>query len=254
MKKLLEALFFLLPVVLVIGLIYLWFKADAPKMQALKVSPTTKPTTVKQSSGIGYYGFEVKDLNKLKLLVNFEFVEAKNLLSENNCQLSLNAGFYGKDNKPLGLVVSENEVLSEKVDSELLNAYLWISDLGGFGITQELPNTQIKTAVQSGPLLFVNGEKRQLTINNDKQARRSVVATLANGNLWFLIIFDKTSVFLGPKLANLPTTLEIIAETENKVIIEAINLDGGTASMYKDNQVFLNEFKPIGSLFCVTSE
>lgn len=254
MKKLFEALFFLLPVILVIGLIYLWFQADAPKIQVLKVSPTTQPTTVKQSSGVSYYGFEVSNLERLKLIVNSSFIEANTLIKNNNCQAAINAGFYGKDNKPLGLVVSESEVVSEKVNSELLNGYLWISDLGAFGITEELPNTQLNTAIQSGPLLFFNREKRPLAIKNDKQARRSVVATLANGNLWFLIIFDKTSVFLGPKLSNLPASLEKISEVENKVIIEAMNLDGGTASMYKDNQVFLNEFKPIGSLFCATSE
>ena len=254
MKKLFEALFFLLPVIVVAGLIYIWINGSAPEPKSVTLSPTLKPTAVINSLDISYYGFEVSNLNRLKLVVNSSFLEASKLIKNNNCQLAINAGFYGQDNKPLGLVVIENEVLSEKVISELLNGYLWISDLGGFGITQELPNTQLQTAVQSGPLLFVNGDKRQLTINNDKQARRSVVATLANGNLWFLIIFDKNSVFLGPKLANLPSVLENLAQTENKVIVEAINLDGGTASMYKDTSVFLNEFKPIGSLFCVSSE
>jgi uncharacterized protein YigE (DUF2233 family) len=255
MKKLLEVVFFSIPLLIIIFLIYLWFNADPfqPEKLTLTSDAKTKPKTLKNTE-ISYHAFRLEDLSRLKLAVNSEMIASEKLINNNNCYAAINAGFYGENKQPLGLIIVDEEEVAPPAESSLLNGYLWISSKGGFGITSLLPDEEFSLAFQSGPLLYESGVRQELKINNDKSARRSVAATLADGSLWLLIVFDQESLFLGTYLQKLPKVIEDIAEKEDVVIIDAINLDGGTASMYKDSKVFLNEYKPIGSMLCVFKE
>jgi len=256
-KRALEVLFFLIPVGLIVVLAYISFNAviEKPQKLTLDITPTIKsqPAGLAKSKTV-YYTFELVDLADLKLIVNSSKKEAEDLIAEHNCLAAINGGFYAENYQPLGLVVNDGQELSPAVESELLNGYLWLSSLGGFGITRSLPESDLNIGLQSGPLLFENGIKQNLEIANDKQARRSVVAVLKNGNLWFLTIFNRDSVFLGPHLADLPNALEEIAAKEGLVIVDALNLDGGSAAMFKNAEIFLNEYKPVGEILCVVKE
>ena len=255
MKKILEGLFFLLPIAVIGVLVYFGINASPSHDKPLKNQATPQPTTAQvNDQKFNYYSYKLSDLNMLKIINNSKKQESKSILLENNCEIGINGGFYDENNNPLGLLIIDQEILFPSKNSLLLDAYFWLSSLGGFGITRDLPEQELQLALQSGPLLIENGEANLLKINNDKQARRSVLASLGNGNLWLLIVFDVNSVFLGPKLADLPQVVLEIAQKENQVVIEALNLDGGTASMFKNSEVYLSEYKPVRTFFCVTKE
>ena|SRR3989339_177407 len=253
MKKLAEGALFLSPLLLILILVLLSFKSSPWKSQPLKntITPKVRPTVLPQSK-FEYVFYELEDYSKLNLINNDKKKQSSDLISTNNCQVAINGGFYDIDHQPLGLMIIDQTELYPALESGLLNGFLWLSQLGAFGITDTLPSVEMELALQTGPLLYQNGSLLPLEIKNDKLARRSVMATLSNGNLLLMIIYDSQSVFLGPKLEALPAVLQEFADENNLVIIDAINLDGGSASMFKNDQKYLSEYKSIGSLFCVT--
>jgi len=256
MKKLSALTFFILPPIIMVALFVVLFVSKPESLIPAKNSPIDKVPTPKKiaQSNFQYAYFKVSNLNNLRLIVNSDFISSEKLIDLNNCRFAINGGFYSTEKKPLGLIIVDGQKVSGVADGRLLDGYIWQSELGGFGITRDLPDTELKTALQSGPMLVEAGKKQKLAISNDKLSRRSVLATLADGVMMMLIVYDQTSVFLGPKLQELPQVLEKISEQEKIMIIEAINLDGGSASMFKNNETSLFEYKPIGSMWCVAKE
>ena len=253
MKKLVELIVFLSPLLLILILVFISFKSSPWKTQPIK-NPVTikmKPTVLPESR-FEYLIYELADYSKLSLIDNNKQQESIKLVETNDCKVAINGGFYDLKNRPLGLMIIDQQELYPTIESELLNGFLWLSQLGEFGITDILPNIDLELSLQSGPLLFQNGSPLPLSILNDKLARRSVMATLDDGNLLLVTIFDGQSAFLGPYLKQLPTVLQEIADENDLVIIDAINLDGGSASMFKNNKRYLSEYKSIGSMFCIT--
>lgn len=254
MRKILELVVFILPVLILIGIVYVLLNGEMlPNLPQKAAKPTIVSQRLKTSENSFDYYFVVFDnLTKLRLIDNENQSAASKVFADNGCIAGINGGFYGKDNEPLGFLVSDGIEVAKEQKSDLLNGYIWLSDLGGFGITQSLPESKFELALNTGPLLYLEGNLQQLEIVADKMARRSIIGTLSDNSLFFLTVFDSQSVYLGPKLSELPKTLEQIAEKEGWQIIEAINLDGGTASAYKDQDNSLWEFKPVRSVFCLT--
>lgn len=255
MKSLLEWLFWLTPVLLIVALVYFIWHSFLPQTKPLVRPPKLLSTKIKTGKhDFSYFYYRLSELQRFKLIDNHKLEPSAEVMANSDCQIGINAGFYDPQGKPLGLLVIDGQVLSEFSQSRLLDGFFWISDLGGLGITRELPDFKFNQAFQSGPLLIENGIANQLTIKNDKQARRSVIATLSDGSLWLLIIYSPEARFLGPKLAKLPQVVLEIAQQEQVLIIEALNLDGGSASMFKSPKVFLEEYKPVRTILCVTTK
>jgi len=156
---------------------------------------------------------------------------------------AINGGFYDTANKPLGLFRIGETVLAKQIQSNLLNGFL--SD---DGITVAVPTGRF--VLQSGPLLIQRGNPLPLKIQNDEHARRMVAAKTGEGFL-FLTVYKEDSVFEGPLLADLPKVIQKINTKENLGIVDAINLDGGSASAFKNAETTLSELTPVGSLFCI---
>lgn len=266
MKRFISYLAFLLPVFLIIAfLIILFFGLQLIKPLTEDTSKTQSSITATEKQGepatlikwhkqtFAYALIRVKDINALKLINNQKKVGSDQLIKQHNCKQATNGSFYDQQNNPLGLLLIENETISPAIESELFNGYWWLSLLGSLGIDVDLPDIELQYALQSGPLLILNSEPLKLSINNDKLARRIMVVTTTDEPMIFLAIYDPNSVFDGPKLADLPLILQEIAKQENVLFVEALNLDGGSASMLKNLELYLNEFKPIGNMFCLTS-
>jgi len=183
--------------------------------------------------------FKVNDPKDLLLLSNFEEqLTLEQIIEEWDCKNISNGGFYDEDNSPIGLFISEEEVLSNATRNILFNGYFSVTKSGDVSIGTTYPDS-LRIGLQTGPILIKNKIVQKLNLQNDKAARRTIAA------------LDKESVFQGPLLADLP---EIIEKTQDEIGIEftdAINLDGGSASAFYTGGKKLSELTFVGSFFCV---
>ncbi len=197
-----------------------------------------------------YAFFFVHDFRTLRLIPNFETQSrSSTLVSKNKCAQAINGGFYTKDSKPLGAFVSTAYQQPKKLTSSLFNGFFGFTDTQAT-ITQDLDPTYT-SILQSGPLLLSDTTPLPLTIQNDEHARRSVVATTVDGRVLFVTFYIHDSIYNGPLLEDLPFVLKQFAFDQDIAIQTALNLDGGSATYFKNSETELPELTPIGSMICV---
>ncbi len=219
----------------------------------VEVVPTDEPE--RQSilfGGVRYaYTLTIADTSTLRLVANFTRPTSASTLAQNvGCHRAINAGFYTKESKPLGLWDNGTDKLGTYITSDLVNTV--IAKKGSLLSMTAAPPEDADFAFQTGPRLITTSTPHVLQIHNDEGARRSVAAISGDSQSIFLSIFRQGSLFDGPKLADLPDVLVAIAKKESLVIRDAVNLDGGNASFYKDPTRTISELTPVGSLMCET--
>lgn len=224
---------------------------------SISVPNTTPTSTIKKQSII----FDFKEIpiriswataqpEQVELYSNLQAKEtSEKIKSERNCRTLVNGGFYSKTNTHLGLFVSNFEVLSNTLQSPLLNGFLSIK-FKDIVINSLKPNSDARIALQSGPLLVQNNKPLILSINNDQPDRRIVAATNYHNDLIFLAIYRYNSDFQGPLLQDLPQIIELFKKQTGISITDAINLDGGSASAFITAFEYISELSLIGSYFC----
>ena len=199
-----------------------------------------------------YDYFTVTDPATLSLIPNFSKKEdAKKLFDENGCTSAINGGFYDTANKPLGEFQVNGTYYSGQIQSDLVNGFVWAVASDSAMISSDLPYASYRYAMQTGPILLFDGNVMPLSIHNDVGARRMIAAKNMENQLVFLAIYNGDSVFDGPKLADVPQIVQTISAKEHLNIADAINLDGGDASVFYSAKTSLSELSPVGSLFCV---
>ena len=226
----------------------------AQKTTALTPQVTTKPekTVNFNSEQFTYAYFIVQNPAGLSLIPNFSgSVDTQTIISDHACLYAINGGFYDKQNKPLGFFQVGSEIYGPQIDSNLVNGFLWADATGSAVISTELPQIQFRFAVQTGPMLLVDSTVLPLAINNDTHARRMVAAKIMDNRLVFLTIYTGESAFEGPLLDDLPGVIQAVRIKENLNITDAVNLDGGSASAFYNEDTRLSELTPVGSIFCV---
>lgn len=172
------------------------------------------------------------------------------LRQQQKCNFLINAGFYSKELTHIGLFIENYHEISHFQNNALLNGILSLNTFDTPRITKIVPEDELVFALQTGPVLIYNAVPQVLNIKNDHSARRSIAAVTGSNKLIFIIIFQKNSDFEGPLLTNLP---EIIAQFNNSQelnIADAVNLDGGSASAYFDQDFSFPELNTIGGYFC----
>lgn len=222
---------------------------------ALPPTDTVTPKPTKTITiGTVRYAYDyigANDPSTITLIPNYsQKLDVKSLMEANTCVSAVNGGFYDKNSKPLGYMQSAGKTLGPKIESDLVNGFVWDAS-GAAVISAELPRLSFTFAMQTGPLLLFDGQVQPLTIHNDAEARRMIAAKTTNNALIFLTIYNEDSVYLGPKLGDLPEIVQAISGKENLGIADAINLDGGSASAFYSGTTSLSELTPVGSLFCV---
>lgn len=245
---------------LLLGVIYyIFFNSHQLNPVEEKVSPT--PTTIsprlEENIVWGNQSFTVASIkvdrpSSLYLIPNFEEkLSSEELIKNHLCRKGVNGNFYDKNNRPLGLFINEGSRYSEPIVSQLFNGYFSLDYDGNASISSTLEHANPRIALQSGPLLLADGESLPLKINNDESARRVVVATTYQNDIYFLMFYNQDSRFEGPKLSELP---EIVKKSESYFgdgFKNALNLDGGSASVFFSDQLILSELSSVGSFFCI---
>jgi len=214
-------------------------------------SPKQKQYTVSFDNQTFAYGFFRASPNSLIVIPNYtKKNDFSQLLSANNCTGGVNGGFYDQNNNPLGLVVTDGNVIHPAIVSDLFNGFLSVSKNNQLAITSAQP-VNPKIAIQSGPILVDNGNPLPLTIHNDENSRRMIAATEKDGKVIFMTVYNPDSVFDGPKLTDLPAIISRIGQQQSFLLMSALNLDGGSASAFQSPDLSLSELKPIGAVLCV---
>jgi uncharacterized protein YigE (DUF2233 family) len=199
----------------------------------------------------------VEDSNKIFLYSNLQNQQdARTIAKERECKVLTSGGFYSKENKHIGLFVTEGNEIERLQVNRLFNGILSI-DKGAVYIRRADANTTAeallppRVALQTGPVLIENEKIQKIENAAIAGERRIVVAITPEGKTVFLALYQKDSAYLGPKLSDLP---QVLIEFQNKTgitFIHALNLDGGTASAFLTDSVTLGELTPIGSYFCI---
>lgn len=219
----------------------------------LKVDKTKNPAVLEVNDDkFSAYYFEIKDVKNLELYPNFTQKQtAAEIVNQRKCAALFNGSFYDKDNSPIGLFVSRSRKINSASFNALLNGFFFLGSGTLASIDDQSPINISRWGLQSGPLLFKDGQILHLRINNDETARRIVAAISDEGRLIFIAFYDPENNLQGPYLAYLPQYLNEFSLTSGIRIKDAINLDGGGASAFYANNFFLPEFNFIGSYFCL---
>jgi len=197
-----------------------------------------------------YAFFFVNSFHSLRLISNFETQDrSSTLAAKNGCTYAINGGFYTTDSKPLGTFIGADYQQPKKLTSNLFNGFFSFTETKA-AITKDF-DPAYTSILQSGPLLFFNTSPLSLAIQNDEHARRSVVATTQDDRVLFVTFYIHDSIYNGPLLGDLPSILKQFAFDQDISIVAALNLDGGSATYFKNANIELPEVAPIGSMFCL---
>lgn len=229
---------------------------DQPSLSAPELSQFETTITL---DGLTYqvYWYKTQDHADIQLWYNLEEKAASMEARESlNCDLLINGGFYNPEYQPIGWFYSQGGTVSPAQTNALFNGYIYRSKDNPVSIKIDLPDLDqtenLIFGMQTGPILYYSGEERILTLNQDKPARRSIVATTDQDQALFAMITSHDSRLSGPLLSDLPQILTKFAQSHQFTLEAAINLDGGSASAFLSPQTTISEIKTIGSYFCVT--
>lgn len=258
MKKLVLVFFSLA----VIFFIFRLPKQETPvQKEEIIVSETVTPTTTAANNSldinfannitrVSY--FTIASSSALNLYPNFkEKLSADQARKMYTCRFLTSAGFYDKQNEPLGLFVSAGKTLQLNRPSNFFNGYFSLAFDNSFSVGRVPQDKQSRIALQSGPLLVEAGQPQVLKIIDDKPARRIVIGETKKGEIIFLVFFNKEEDLQGPNLADLPELLRKFSQLSGIELKSALNLDGGNASAFYNEEISLSELTSVGGFFCI---
>lgn len=221
-----------------------------PSLTPLPQTTPASPLHIKHTlNGVPYIVYYAPISNRtLSLLPNFDNPRAAQVVAEeHHCAVASSGGFYTPDRKPVALFRTNSKSYSDVVStSSLLTGFFYLDRKGNPHIGASYPS-DAPTVFQSGPLFTSN---MPFPSSTDEEARRIVVIESTTGELFVAAIVQEQYAFSGPYLSDMPAILFSIKEPFT--VARALNLDGGSASFYKDESGFaLPELVYVGSILCL---
>lgn len=212
----------------------------------------TKKAVATINFGQETYGVEWWMASKsanIDLIYNLENKKtSKQLMKESKCLAGINGGFYDTSNKPLGKFISNGKIIRNSIKSSLFNGYITRNTKGLVSIENDEPQEGM-WILQTGPILIKNNKIQELALVQDRPARRSVAIETDDGMI-MAIFFLPNSPLLGPTLGDLPKIIQATSLWGGN-IVSAINLDGGSASAFYNENTSYEEFNAVGSWLCL---
>lgn len=220
------------------------------------LEPTPGPTPIVKTVALNNkpmgYAFVRTSASSVRLIPNFtDPVSSGDLIQKHACIAGINGSFYDTENNPLGLFRTNGTTLRERSNSSLMNGYFSIDANNIPSISYDMPEGEHRIVLQSGPMLISDAQIARLSIRNDEHARRMIAAITDDDSIVFLALFHPESTFDGPRLVDVPAYTAAVNKKELLNITHAINLDGGSASAFHNENTTLSELTHIGSFFCV---
>lgn len=176
-------------------------------------------------------------------------------MRRNDCVAGCNGGFFHRDGKPLGLVISNGRVQGvNNLDSSLTSGTIYVVD-GAIRLERSTLFSAkrpplLRHVLQTGPYL-VEGSRGVAGLSSKRFSRRSFLATDGKGN-WMIAYTPPTT------LAQLGAVLSQKGAIPGFQISHAINLDGGSSSglwIRKDNNpLYFREVSQVRSFIGITKK
>lgn len=173
------------------------------------------------------------------------------MIDTKECREMVSGGFYTTDDEPTGLFISQGTTIRKAIPNALLNGYFVINEDSVVSILQSPPDGSVRIALQTGPMLIQHGIPLNLSIRDDEFARRIGVGMTTKSNVIFWAIYDPDNTGSGPKLSEVPQILKKFISLSGVNLLDAINLDGGSASAFIRDDFSLQELTNVGSFFCI---
>lgn len=215
------------------------------------LTPTPPPKTITYNGETYAYDIILTYPKDISLIANFtQKTSVQSIIESSQCVAGVNGGFYDTQNKPLGYFLTDSYT-HNVIQSALFNGYFVISSDNNASVASSLSLGTRRVGLQSGPLLFTDSRKQPLRIQNDEHARRIVAAVTSDDAVLFIVLYESESSFNGPFLADLPSFIDALNTKESLRIVDALNLDGGSASAFYSANTRLSEITPAGSVFCI---
>lgn len=174
----------------------------------------------------------------------------ESLLREKGYFAGVNGGYFHVNGAPLGLVVSEKQVLNSMEKARLLTGVLEVQENSIRLLRSEEYrfSKRVVNALQAGPFLIEHGRMIR-GLNATRLARRTVVASNGQG-LWALIS-------MGPlTLAQAAEVLAIRNILPGWSAWNALNLDGGSSTAFwaatKPQPISIHEFGTVRNFLGLT--
>lgn len=229
------------------------FPTPSPTPISKTESPIPKNTMVlEEADNLEASFIKVSTTSAITLLPNFEEkLTSRDAKEKHQCNNLVSAGFYTKEGDPVGMFVFEGKTIRPWSQNSLFNGILTVKENGEVKITQKQETEEIRFALQSGPILMLNGKVQTLNIANDTKERRILVAKTKEDEVVFIALYNAKSVYLGPSLAEVPSLLTSFQEKTGMNLFDALNLDGGTASAFHSESLTFSELTHAGSFFCL---
>ena len=162
---------------------------------------------------------------RVSVVVNQENIlagySADDLIKDKTYELVINANFFDKYNKPLGLIIKDGQEFNKIHKGGEVLTGIFAFENKKLKINDRKNKVSFANAIQAGPRLLINHSKVSLT-NGEKEAPRTGICIDSHNNL---IIFST----LESKEISLNRLQSILA---SKLINcrNAMNLDGGQSS------------------------
>ena len=165
-------------------------------------------------------------------------------MARQKCLAGVNGGYFDADFAPIGLLISDGEIVARLQRARLITGVFSTSPRGVLilRVREFSRQEKVNAAVQCGPFL-VDHYERVRGLDDSNSARRTFVATAANDRALVGICSEIS-------LADLATILSTTPLVDRLKIQRALNLDGGSSSAFwlarENGSVFsILEQKPV---------
>ena len=148
------------------------------------------------------------------------------VMRRENCLASVNGGYFDPDDKPVGLLISDGNVIAPLRRARLLSGVMIVSNgrIQLLRVAEYSPKRKATAALQCGPFLVDRGQAVP-GLNDTRSARRTFIVTAGSDRAAIGFCSDVTLAELGKILATPGVTPELKVQ-------RALNFDGGSSSAF----------------------
>jgi len=148
------------------------------------------------------------------------------IMRRENCLAGVNGGYFDPDDKPVGLLISDGNVIAPLRKARLLSGVMVVSNgrIQLLRVAEYSSKRKATAALQCGPFLVDRGQPVP-GLNDTRSARRTFIVTGGSDRSAVGFCSDVTLAELGKILATPGLAPELKVQ-------RALNLDGGSSSAF----------------------
>ncbi len=150
----------------------------------------------------------------------------KALTLKNKAFAGINANFYGRNDKPLGLVISEGKTLNQlhRSGSVLTGVFYLVNNKPRIAHRDNFQKISPTLALQAGPRIISDKKKLSFKKSNGPTRRSGIAITSKNE----IILYATKSRFPGARLED----IQDVFSMPTLAVTDVLNFDGGGSSQF----------------------